>query len=86
MFCTFGQEKTTCSQENARLLFLRMCADCMSDLQAILYINTLSWGPLHASVGYSLRPTRTSSLSEDAVCHSHCYKVLSDPIWWELDE
>ena len=46
----------------------------------------LSWGPWHASVGYSLRPTRTSSLSMHAVCLSHCYKVLSDPIWWELDE
>ena len=48
---------------------------------SILYINTLSWGPSHASVGYSLQPTRTSSLSMDAVCLSHCYKVLSDPIW-----
>ena len=32
-------------------------------VSGILYINTLSWGPWHASVGYSLRPTRTSSLS-----------------------
>ena len=53
---------------------------------SILYINTLSWGSSHASVGYSLRPTRTLSLSVDAMCLSHCYKVLSDPIWWELDE
>ena len=42
----------------------------------ILYINTLSWGPSHASVGYSLRPTRISSLSMDAVCLSHCYKSI----------
>ena len=48
---------------------------------SILYNNTLSWGPLHASVGNSLRSTRTSSLLMDAVCLSHCYKVLSDPIW-----
>ena len=50
-------------------------------LQLVLYINTLSWGSCHTSVGYSLRPTRTSSLSMDAVCLSHCYKVLSDRIW-----
>ena len=53
---------------------------------SILYINALRWVPSHASVGYSLRPTHTSSLSIDAMCLSHCYKVLSDPIWWELDE
>ena len=47
----------------------------------ILYINTLSWGAMYASAGYSLQTTRTSSLSIDAVCLSHCYKVLSDPIW-----
>ena len=47
----------------------------------ILYINTLSWGAMYASAGYSLRTTSTSSLSIDAVCLSHCYKVFSDPIW-----
>ena len=47
----------------------------------ILYINTLSRGAMYASAGYSLRTTRTWSLSIDAVCLSHCYKVLSDPIW-----
>ena len=65
-----------------RIVLASLC-ERLEAMVIILYINMLRGGPWHTSAGYSLRPTCTSSLSIDAVCISDCYKVLSDPIWWQ---